>query len=175
MKARTPSEEPKGFKEALQQLEQSIFELRATSHNLYPDLLKREGLVEALRLFCEKIGNIASVDIGFEAIGKLPVLPADWELSLYRIVQELVQNIVKHSAARSAMVQLVTRDGLLTISVEDDGKGLPSDWKKKGMGLGRLENQLKAMHGSIEISTNSGTNVYMEFDLLKVNDEKPGN
>ncbi len=166
-------EEPQGFKEALQQLELSISELRATSHNLYPEILEREGLVHALQLFCEKISNIAPVKITFQSVGNLPFpLPKKFELSLYRIVQELVQNIVKHSEAQTALVQLIAKDRWLNISVEDNGKGLSKDWKKKGIGLSQLEVQIKAMHGGLHIDGSQGTNIYMEFDLQKVKNGK---
>lgn len=170
------TQEPEGFKEALQQLELSILELRTTSHNLYPEILEQEGLAKATQLFCEKISNIAPVYIDFQSIGMLPAdLSKAFELNLYRMLQELVQNIVKHSSADAAVVQMVVKEDWLHVSIEDNGKGLPADWKNGGMGLAQMDKRLKPMHGKMEVESNGGTNIYLEFNLLKVKNDEPHN
>jgi two-component system NarL family sensor kinase len=171
-------EEPEGFKEALQQLELSILELRTTSHNLYPEILEQEGLVKAFHIFCKEISNIAPVNIDFQSIGDFPSgLPKAFELNLYRMLQELVQNIVKHSGAHAALVQMVVKEDWLNVSIEDNGKGLPADWKKTGIGMGlaQMDKRLKSMYGRMNIDNTRGTNIYLEFNLLKVKNDEPHN
>lgn len=161
------------FQEVVNQLEQSISELRATSHNLLPATLEQAGLIASLQSYCEKIRKIALLDIQFQVIGTLPTLKEDFQLNIYRIVQELVNNVLKHSNARHALLQFQIQDGWLIITLDNDGLG----WKTKeddddlseGIGLKNLEERVHLYNGKIELENNrAGSSVYLEFNLKKV-------
>lgn len=161
------------FQEVVNQLEQSISELRATSHNLLPATLEQAGLIASLQSYCEKIRKIALLDIQFQVIGALPALKEDFQLNIYRIVQELVNNVLKHSNARHALLQFQIQDGWLIITLDNDGLG----WKTKGeddhlsegIGLKNMEERVHLYNGKIELENNrAGSSVYLEFNLKKV-------
>ena len=94
---------------------------------------------------------------------------------MYRIVQELLNNIFKHSKATEASVQLSVQDNLLSISIEDNGIGFPKQPAQAGgMGLDALKHRIRALNGNMELNaeTGGGVNAYLEFDTEGL--RKPG-
>lgn len=162
-----------GFQETLLQLEQSINELRTTSHNLYPEILEQEGLANATRIFCKKITNITGIDIEFQMIGMLPALANDFQLEVYRMIQELVQNIIKHANATHALVQISAREDWVSITIDDNGKGMNKEQlaNRDGIGLTQLKKRVQAMNGNFDIESDNGTSIYIEFDLKHLQHE----
>ncbi len=160
-------EEAEEFIETLQLLDQSIAELRTTSQNLQPSILKKAGLELATALYCQQISKVSTLDIHFQVIGKLPPLTEDFQLNIYRIVQELVQNIVKHAKADKALVQFTVLLEKLLITIEDNGVGMLSKKmnNENGIGLSNLQGRLTLLNGSMEIVTHNGTSIHLEFDL----------
>ena len=132
-----------------------------------PEILEQEGLAEALRIFCAKVSGIAPVAVRFQLVGTLPPLEKEFELNVNRMVQELVQNVIKHARAQKALVQVVAKAHWLCITVEDDGIGLPENWSKsgKGMGLRALSKRVGLMQGTVQVDNNDGTSIYLEFKL----------
>lgn len=154
-----------------QQLDDTTKEVRSTAHNLMPDLLLEEGLGTAVASLCEKIKKQTSLEVDFLEYGIIPRMDEAIELSLYRMVQELVQNALKHAiGATSLLVQLSCTDALLNITVEDNGAGFADaqpEQGKEGIGLRHIEKRVKALQGHIDIQSRpgKGTTVYMEFDI----------
>ncbi len=150
------------------QLDQATDNLRHTAHKLMPDMLLEEGLAEALYHFCEDLQKYISLKIVFQPIGEIPRLNVQFELSVYRIVQELIQNIVKHAGASEGIVQISFDNQLLSLTVEDNGRGMPI--KKVddnfGLGLKSIYARMASLKGRIDIQSdeNIGTTVRMEFD-----------
>jgi signal transduction histidine kinase len=161
--------EAEDFREALQQLTDASNEVRQTAYNLMPEALLQGGLIEAVAHHCRAMTENNPLDISFSSIGCLPPMDPDFELSAYRIIQELVQNIVRHSGATQAVVQLNYAENQLDISVEDNGKGIDQDILtsgKKGMGLLNLS-RVKAFNGHIQLNSQegNGARIYIVFDL----------
>ncbi len=93
-------------------------------------------------------------------------LDKEFKLTVYRIIQELVQNIVKHAHATRTLVQISYEEKLLTITVENNGTGIPSHNATDGMGLTNIKTRVKALNGQIDIQTGEeGTTVYLEFTV----------
>lgn len=156
------------FQEVVEQLEQSIAELRTTSHNLLPEHLQKAGLAESLNVYCEKIRNVALLDIEFQLLGELPLLNNDFQLNVYRIIQELINNMVKHSNASHALIQFQVRKDSLNITIDDNGIWIPSEPKENaGIGLKNLNDRIRLLNGTIEIERAKGTSVYLEFNMKK--------
>jgi two-component system NarL family sensor kinase len=157
------------FQYPLQLLDDATRELRRTAHNLMPAALLREGLVDAVHYFCTGLQQSTKINIRVQSYGLIPALHADFELSVYRIVQELVHNIIKHAQARNALVQLSVQHNLLMLSIEDDGVGLPANehGQTEGMGLRMIRNRITTLGGTFEIRSNTGggTVAYAEFDI----------
>lgn len=154
------------FTRVIHLLDETASEVRKTAHNLMPEMLYRHGLVEALSIFCE-VSQGKGMQIYFQAYGDFKDLSDDMNLSVYRTIQELVQNIVKHSQATEALVQLMRHDHILSISVEDNGVGFDTAATSKGIGIQNMNNRIKAMDGQFAMVSGlgSGTKVYIEFDL----------
>lgn len=156
------------FNELMQMLEEASADLRKTAHNLMPEILLQEGLARASTLFCERVRKGHSLNINTEIWGKVRRLPGDVELTTYRIIQELMHNILKHAGATQALVQIVFHETQLCITVEDNGRGMPADGNpREGIGLRTIRERIKLLNGQVDtVSTpGQGTSVYIELDL----------
>jgi signal transduction histidine kinase len=155
------------FIEVLQLLEEASTELRKTAHNLMPEILLQEGLAKATALFCERLHKGHTLEINFETWGTPPALSAEFELAVYRIIQELVHNILKHAAARTAIVQIVYHERQLCVTVEDDGNGLLLHAASEGMGIKTIRERMHSLNGDLHIDSvpGQGTSIHIEFTL----------
>jgi two-component system NarL family sensor kinase len=101
------------------------------------------------------------------------LLTEDQAFHSFRIIQELLQNILKHSGASNAIVQISYNHNRLYITVEDDGKGfeIGDDGNRKGMGLKNIENRIKILKGKMDYRTTAsdGTSVLMEIPCAEKN------
>jgi two-component system NarL family sensor kinase len=157
---------PGSFQNIMDLISEASVEVRETAHNLAPNSLIQYGLVEALKLYVEKINNSDQLFIKLEAEQDIKGLDESVQLNLYRIIQELVQNIIKHSGASNALIQLVRSGDMLYISVRDNGKGLSST-DQPGAGLHNARLRVKALHGEIDIESTKGHGLFvrMSFNL----------
>ncbi len=170
-KMKLSQEIPEGerYRQGLSLLDDAYRELRHTAHNLSPLILKQEGLTSALREFCRKVSDPTRTMFHFETHGQLLATDPEWALSLYRIVQELAHNIMKHADASEAWIQLNATDDTLQIIVQDNGKGLPQQLKGSGIGLQHLTDRVQLMNGMIDIDSRpgTGTTFYLDFQWRK--------
>ncbi len=157
------------FESIMEQLDAATADLRKTAHRLMPDMLMEKGLVETVHFFCKSLNLGARLNIIFQHYGEIPHYPPDTELSIYRIIQELVQNVIKHADATQAIVQLSYSENLLCITVEDNGKGMSESSHKEqpGMGLTYIRNHVTTLGGHMDISSGQGkgTIVYIEIEM----------
>lgn len=160
--------EERDFAGGLKLLEEASVELRKTAHNMLPDVLENSGLQQAIRSFCYKVGHNSSTEFIFQHYGTEKRFNAIFELGVYRVVQELVHNILKHAQAASAVVQMEYTENGLTITIEDDGIGMPesSTEKPHGIGLTNIYERVRSIGGTIDIqsSIDHGTSIYLEFE-----------
>jgi signal transduction histidine kinase len=164
-----------GYQQGMKLLNEAAQEIRKTSHNLMPEVLLQHGLDEALRRYCNNVNNSKVLQIQYDSWGEVDRFNNSFELSVYRIVQELINNIIKHSKATHAIVQLSQQNDMLTISIEDNGVGFSgNDNGKDGMGLHSLQNRIKAMNGKLEMesSQQSGVSAYLEFEIAELKKER---
>lgn len=160
-----------GYRQGIRLLDEAAGELRKTSHNLMPEILLQHGLDEALRRYCNNLNNSKTIAIEYDSWGDIDRFSDAFELSVYRIVQELINNIVKHSKSTQAIVQLTQQNDLLCISIEDNGIGFNSDkMQSDGIGLVSLRSRVRAMNGKIELnaSEKNGVTAYLEFEISEL-------
>ncbi|RXK86538.1 tetratricopeptide repeat-containing sensor histidine kinase [Filimonas effusa] len=160
------------FAEIMLLLEEASAELRKTAHNLMPEILLQEGLAKASLLFCERIRKGHLLEVNTEIWGEPKNLPTNVELTAYRIIQELVQNILKHARATQALVQIVFHDSLLCITVEDNGAGMPAGNNgSDGVGLKTIRERVISLNGQMDIASSpgNGTSVYIELNTINSN------
>ncbi len=160
-----------GYTEALDQLEQGIRELRNTSHNLMPGILEQIGLVAAVKSFCINLSQSSKVAIEFLQIGEPPVLPAAYELHVYRILQELIFNIIKHSNATHVLVQFRSEGHHFQVTLDDNStmqEEMVQERLHTGIGWYNIRCRMELLGGKMEEEhAPAGTSVYLEFDLNK--------
>lgn len=160
------------FADGIRLLEEATVELRQAAYNLMPEVLLNSGLSSAVQAFCEKMTSKSSTAITFQAVGSRQDISSEYDLPIYRIIQELIHNIIKHAHAKNALVQMnFHTDGSLGITVEDDGIGLPNGAfeNSRGMGLKNVTERLNDLGGKLDVQTSpeSGTSLYLEFDSLQ--------
>ena len=139
--------------------------------NLMPETLTKYGLKTAIEDYCSSIGSgLDDVKFILQFYDSEERLPPKTELTIYRIIQELINNAIKHSKASEVLVQYLVEDNKLNITVEDNGKGFYADAidrKETGMGLNNLKTRVAYLNGEIDFDSNpnEGTNVNILIDL----------
>ena len=120
----------------------------------------------SLKDYCRNISEPGNIAVSFAALHTEQMqLSEEQTFHVFRIIQELLQNIIKHSGAASAIVQISYNEKRLYIAVEDDGSGFdPEQAKlKNGIGLKNIEARVKVLKGKIDFQTNRGTSVLIEI------------
>jgi len=139
-------------------LDESANEVRSISHQMMPRALTELGIIEAIEDMLGKSLNLTDIDYEFDHFGIKERLEERVEISLYRVAQELVNNIIKHSKASHVNVQLFKNQDKVILVVEDNGKGI-DDKNSDGHGLLNIRSRVNNLHGelNLEPSPNSGT------------------
>lgn len=141
-----------------QLLDQSISSIRNISHKLQPAILNQLGLQASLESFASIINRSSTVRLTYHSLCALPKLNEATELSVYRMLQELTSNIIKHSEASSINIESSVVNGFLQIIMLHDGHGLTNEmyqeliYKKGAIGLKNIVNRLKSINSTIEFS-----------------------
>ena len=152
-----------------QKLVQLAESVRRMSHELHPAILEYQGLSAALRAFCEEFGTLTRIQVSFQTDGCFDGVPSAIALCAYRITQEALQNVAKHSHARTAQVELSNAEGALRLTVSDTGAGIDaaSAEAKPGLGLLSIKERARLAGGSVEIRSqpNQGTSVKVTIPL----------
>ena len=144
-------------------------DIRRTSHDLYPARLEQLGLVSALRGLCDDVRLLQGPAILFEARDVARDLPDTVALCVYRAAQEALKNVIKHSGATSASIELTACEGELRLMVTDNGGGfdVPAAQGRKSLGLASIRERVHAIGGrfSVESETGRGTRVELRVPL----------
>ena len=158
------------FERSIDMLDSSIQEMRRVAHNMMPEALVKFGLDTALKDFCNEIQQSGALYISYQSIGlENMVIKQTAEITIYRIVQELVNNIMKHAAAKNAIVQVTKTSGQLAVTVEDDGRGFDTNIlnKVKGIGWSSIQNRVEFLKGTLDVISEKekGTSVHIEINV----------
>lgn len=152
-------------------LEEASTELRKTAHNMLPSVLLHQSLEDAINDFCRYVKQDKRLDIDAQMHGDMNLLPDSYKITIYRIVQELIHNIIKHAHATQVLVQLVLELPLFSITIEDNGIGFDLKDKvyDKGIGLTNIRTRVENMQGAFSLDTEpgKGCSVYIELDIPK--------
>jgi two-component system NarL family sensor kinase len=157
------------FERSLDMLDTSIRELRRVAHNMMPEMLTKFGLNEALKDYCNTINSSKLITIKYQSLGMEARLDKSVEIIIYRIIQELLNNTMKHATASEAFVQLIREQNRLSVVVEDNGKGFDSSLMEnnKGAGLTNVRSRVDYLKGQLDIHAEpgKGTLVTIEFNV----------
>lgn len=150
----------------IEMIDHSCTQVRNISHNLMPASIIDFGLIETIQQYCSKISSAHALELDFQYFGNQAVLPKKSETVIYRIIQELINNIIKHAKASSALVQMNFHENELFITVEDNGVGFDPKTVKNGIGLKNIESRIQLLKAEIEMDSSSkGTSYHIRIDL----------
>ncbi len=163
-------ENAQAFERSMDMLDSSIQEMRRVAHNMMPEALVKFGLDTALKDFCNEITKSGALQVSYQSIGlEKTVIEQITSITIYRIVQELINNTMKHAAAKTAIVQVTSSDGHLSVTVEDDGKGFDTSVlnQSKGMGWSNIQNRVSFLKGTLDVQSKNdeGTSVHIELNI----------
>ena len=161
-------ENQQAFERSMDMLDSSIKEMRRVSHNLMPEVLVRYGLDAALKDYTTEVNKSGIIKVVYQSMGmEQNMIEQSPALGLYRIVQELLNNVIKHAAATEVLVQVFSEKDKLVVNVEDNGKGIdPAIMEKaEGMGWKNIRSRVDLLNGKIDIQSaaSKGTAVNLEF------------
>ena len=146
-------------------VEQVSSEIRTISHLLHPPLLDLAGLSSALRWYVDGFSERSNIKVDLEIPADLGRLPSDMEIAIFRIVQECLTNIHRHSGSATATIRLHWEGERLIVQVQDRGRGIPIEKQRQviesgrgGVGFGGMRERLRQLGGTLEIqSQGTGT------------------
>ena len=158
------------FERSMDMLDSSIKEMRRVAHNMMPEALVKFGLDTALKDFCNDINLTGVLRISYLSINVENVMiDQTTAITIYRIVQELINNTIKHAGAANAIVQLTKSNNTLSLTVEDDGKGFDKNLLNaaKGIGWSNIQNRVDFLKALLDVKTENGkgTSVLIELKL----------
>ncbi len=147
--------------DCLELVDEAIGNVRQLSQLLRPTILDDFGLEAGLRWLCDGFAARTGIDVHVESThpGRLP---DETETHLFRIAQEALTNIARHSGAKSAWISLDARDGSVTLSIRDDGRGLEMGGASGGMGMVGMRARARSMGGDVNVRSNPGAGVLIE-------------
>jgi len=155
--------------ECVRLAEDSLKEVRTISYLMYPPMLEERGLESAIRWYVDGFSARSGINTTFEVDNDPGRLQRDVELALFRVVQESLTNVHRHSGSQTAHIRLLMSSGTVTLEVTDTGKGIPSglleqsgqDWTGAlGVGLRGMNERMRQLGGWLEVvSTEEGTTV----------------
>lgn len=149
----TDEEKLPEFKHTTDLIDVAVSEIRTISQDLQPGALKRLGLVSAVNDLVNRYQTKNGPEITFQHFGLPKEMEQSFALSIYRIVQEILNNALKHSKASEIFVQLNREDDDIVIHIEDDGIGFDPEKKYKSMGLENIKSRVNYHKGTIDIDS----------------------
>jgi signal transduction histidine kinase len=158
-------EKEQRFSDSLKLLDEAIEELRQISHNMVPVSLSRFGLPSALQSFVAQVTTSGQLDVDLQILGLEGRLAEEMEVRVYRICQELVQNVIKHARATTVRIQIILHKDSLNLMVEDNGVGLNKESMTRGFGFGTIQSNVDLFKGTLEIESQPGKGCLVLIDL----------
>jgi len=165
----------KAIRESVGLVQELSRELRTISHLLHPPLLDEVGLASGLRSYMEGFTERSKIKVELQLPEDLGRLPQDLETAIFRIVQESLTNIHRHSESQAAKVRISRFDSQVSLEVEDEGKGIPQEKREAmesggtpGVGIRGMRERLRQLGGTLEIKSNSrGTLVVARLPVAR--------
>jgi PAS domain S-box-containing protein len=149
-------------------------EIRTTSYLLHPPLLDESGLVSALNWYVEGLAERSHVAITLDVAPNIGRLPSDMELAIFRVVQECLTNIHRHSGSKTALIRIVREGENVRTEVQDNGNGMQPERLSEiqahsaGVGIRGIRERIRQLHGEMKIESNSsGTSVTISIPMPK--------
>ena len=153
---------------AVELLNESYDEMRNIAHQMAPATLTKNGLVCAVRQITERI-DPARLNVYLESFDYDDRLDEHTETILYRVIQEIVTNTLKHAAAKNLSIQMIKDDDGVSIIIEDDGKGFRMDQisDKNGLGIRNIISRINFLNGTVDIDSAPGRGTLIAIHIFR--------
>lgn len=151
-----------------QSIHDAINEIRHISKSLVPPSISDLGLTDSIKDLVENITISKALIVDFYKDGEVEnLLDGNQKLMIFRIVQEQINNVIKHAQAKRASIRLVIAHGNIELVIEDDGKGVDMDrvQLKKGVGLSNIISRAELFHGKVDIQTAPGEGYKLKIEI----------
>jgi two-component system, NarL family, sensor kinase len=166
----------KAIKESLGLVKELSNQVRTIAHLLHPPLLDEVGLASGLRLFLEGFEERSKIKVALEIPNNFDRLPQELETAIFRIVQECLTNIHRHSGSRVAAIRVARERNEVKLEVRDQGKGMPAGpngvsraHRRMGVGIQGMRERITQLGGRFEIrSGKNGTSVVASLPVPSV-------
>jgi signal transduction histidine kinase len=149
---------------SMQLINSTIIEIRNLSHQLSAPTLGTRSLVDSINALIETVSFSTKLEFEFDHKEYTGVIMSQ-KLTLYRILQEQINNIIKHAQATKACISLFKKDGQVILSVRDNGKGFDASARTTGMGINNIISRAKAFGGVVEVETAPGNGCVMTVTI----------
>ena len=157
------------YNKAEQLIDEACQTVREISHRMMPYILEQNGLEHAIEDICQTITQTKNIDIHFNPYQIDLIESETLKITIYRITQELLKNIIKHAQATEVIVQITVEDNHVEVLVEDDGKGFDTLTTKGGIGLDNIRSRVDYLKGSLTIDSqiNKGSTFLIDLPLVE--------
>ena len=154
------------MKKAKEMIDDACEEVRKISRDMMPITLSKYGLHTALEELIEKYTFDGGPTVIYQAFGINRISDKDLDLFVFRIVQELVNNSIKHAKAQEIIIQINYLEDLMMITVEDDGEGFAyNQTQYQGMGLKNVEYRAQYLKGKFSVDSSPGNGTIMVVEI----------
>ena len=164
----------RAIRETIDLTDCAIQEVRTISHLLHPPLLEELGFLPAARWYVDEYGKRSQVKVSLIIDEPIQRLAREVEIALFRVLQEALTNVYRHSGAQSVDVRIICRDEHVTLTVADDGRGIPHEvlvrfrgGAASGIGLAGMRERLAEFGGEIRVEASSGGSVVQAIIPMK--------
>jgi PAS domain S-box-containing protein len=137
-------------------LTEVITDMRNVCFNLMPRTLEEFGLVRAVKEFCHHLPQYKKTVFSFRYCKRMPVISAALSIDLYRVIQEIISNSLRHGLAKKISIDFSFKNKLFTILLADDGKGFDTSHYPEGMGLKNIESRVRSHNGKFQVASAVG-------------------
>lgn len=166
------NEQKNSFEKLINLVDESCREIRSVSHQMMPNALLKSGLASAVKEFIDKIDNrIIKINLYTEGLNER--LDSNTETVLYRVIQECVNNVIKHSGADTLDISLIKDSDGISATVEDNGKGFDTSDKQKfeGIGLKNISSRTEFLKGTVDFDSSPGKGTLVAVHVPLINKE----
>jgi len=160
------------YEKTTEMVDEACDEVRRISHNLLPGSLRLSGLKTAIEQLGEELNESHSFNVNTEVIGYEEEIDETTEVFIFRIIQEAINNIVKHAKAENVLIQLTETDDEYHITVEDDGEGFDTESEYAGIGLKSIQSRAEFLNGEMDLVSNLGVGSTLTVHIPRNSNEK---
>jgi len=157
-------EQQRVFNNIFSLVDESCTEVRSLSHSMMPQAFFKSGLTDAIKDFIDKIDN-KNLQISFNAEGNLGDIDKDKEIMIYRIIQECIQNVLKHAKASKLDISIIAENNEIDVTIEDNGVGFNPKMiaDNDSIGMKNIQSRIDFLNGKLDIDSQSGMGTIIAF------------